>query len=220
MTTDISDTGRRYKGVDSAERTAQRRAKILDAAIELFGTRGYHATTLAMLSAYSSVPHRYLMGIFPDKEAILRAIHEQIYDDIQTAVNEVRKNLPANPVAMIRALVGAGCGVLLADERKLRIGTLEGAGISEEFEQFRHNAPRQYFPLVLEEIEKLVASGLLPRRDDFFPFVVGLIAAGNALMADWLLTPREQRPPKEVVIERISEFYRGIMLAALSPVPA
>lgn len=211
-----AETGRRYKGVDSSERIAQRHSRIFDAGVELFGTRGYHATTMAMLSVQSGVPHRYLISIFPDKESLLREIHQSIIDDIMRAVRDVPNAMPNDPISFVRQGVGAACRVLLEDMRKLRIGCLEVGGISEDFEQFRRNMIRQYFPLILESIDKFVAKGMLPRRDEYYvAMAVGLVGAYNALMTEWALTAPEQRPAPEVLIDQISEFFRGTLLAAL-----
>lgn len=219
MKTEILETGRRYKGVDSDERNAIRRAKILEAGVELFGTRGYQATTLAMLSAQSGVPHRYMISLFADKDAILQEIHQGIIDEILAAVRAARSEVgDDDPFQIIRQGISAACAVLLSDIRKARIGCLEAAGISEAFESFRRNVLRQYFPLVLDEIEKFVAKGVLPRRDNYLAMAVGLSGAFNALMTEWVLTPPEQRPSADVLVDQICEFYRGVVLAALQPV--
>ena len=53
------------------ERTAQRRALLLDAALEAFGTRGYHAVTIRQIAEEAGVNEVTLFRQFGSKDALL-----------------------------------------------------------------------------------------------------------------------------------------------------
>ncbi len=209
------DAGRRYKGVDSVERIAQRRARILAAGIELFGRRGYARTTMAMISAESGVPHRYLTQLFPTREDLLREIYLSITQSVADAVRASRPKLRTDLIAQMRQDVATACHAFLADERFLRINCLEVVGVSQEFEQLRRKVIRTFSQLILEEVDTMVAAGLLPERDDYFSRTLGLVGAFHELMTEWVLTPEERRPATEVLIAQVQEFFRGMLLAVL-----
>ena len=143
------ETGRRYKGVDSLERIAQRRARILAAGLELFGTRGYARTTMAMISAVSGVPHRYLTQLFPAKEDVLSDIYRSITQTVADAVRASRPGQQTDLIGQMRQDVATACQAFLADERFLRINCLEVVGVSPEFEQLRRKVIRSFSYMIL-----------------------------------------------------------------------
>lgn len=212
-------TGRRYKGIDPAERIAQRREKIFAAGIELFSTQGYPQTTMAMLSVASGVPHRYLTQLFPSKEDLLREIYLAITAQVVAAVYAARQGAVLDPIGQIRRDVDSACHAFLADERYLRINCLEVIGVSQEFEQLRRKVIRDFSHLILKEINQFVELGLLPERADYYSGTLGIVGAFHELMTEWVLTPKSERPPSTVLIHQVQEFFRGMLLAALNPLP-
>lgn len=212
-------TGRRYKGIDPAERITQRREKIFAAGIELFGTQGYPQTTMAMLSVASGVPHRYLTQLFPSKEDLLREIYLEITNQVVEAVQTARQGAVLDPIGQIRRDVDSACRAFLADERCLRINCLEVVGVSQEFEQLRRKVIRDFSHLILNEINKFVTAGLLPERVDYYSGTLGLVGAFHELMTEWVLTPKADRPPSTMLTHQVQEFFRGMLLAAINPLP-
>lgn len=217
MMTETPDTGRRYKGADPAERAAQRREKIYNAGVELFGTRGYPHTTMAMLSVTSGVPHRYLTQLFPRKEDLLREIYLTITQNVMNAVTQGRGTPAQDPITQIRRDVESACLAFLADERCLRINCLEVVGVSQEFEQLRRRVIRDFSHMILDEINTYVSQGLLPPHADYYSGTLGLVGAFHELMTEWVLTPPGKRPAPHTLVHQIHEFFRGMFLAVMNP---
>ncbi|MFN3714525.1 MAG: TetR/AcrR family transcriptional regulator [Alcanivoracaceae bacterium] len=204
--------------MEPSERVAIRRQKILDAALELFGTQGYQATTMAMLSVESGVPHRYLIGIFPGREDILRELYQRISDDVKQAVMAARAAAPATPAAMIRHGVGAACHAYLADPRKTRVNCLEVVGVSAQFEILRRQVIRDFGQVILDDVTRFSDQGLLPAGDYQYG-AIGLVGAFHELMTEWVLTESADRPPVAVLAGKIAEFFWGSLLAVQIPLP-
>ncbi len=76
--------GRTYAGLSAPERRAERRERLLDAALELFGTAGFPKTTIPMLCSAAGVTARHFYDEFDSREALLRTL----YDGIAEAVFE------------------------------------------------------------------------------------------------------------------------------------
>ena len=82
---------RPYGGVSSEERTARRREQLLDAGLELFGTRGYAASSIRELCLAASLNRRYFYESFSTREELLRAVYDEIVTDLaRTLFDAVR----------------------------------------------------------------------------------------------------------------------------------
>jgi hypothetical protein len=62
---------RRILGLDDRQRQAQRRTLLLDAALELFGTRGYAKSSIELLCQTAGIGTNSFYELFPNKEAVL-----------------------------------------------------------------------------------------------------------------------------------------------------
>jgi TetR/AcrR family transcriptional regulator len=82
----------------SGPRTDER---ILDAALEAFGTRGYEATSLDSLAAGLGVRKQTILYWFPSKEALLDAVVARSADELTDVLE--------------RAVAGAGAGLARID---------------------------------------------------------------------------------------------------------
>lgn len=62
--------------------------RVLDAAVESFGTRGYDATSLDALAAELGIRKQTILYWFPSKEALLNAVIDQSAAELSTALND------------------------------------------------------------------------------------------------------------------------------------
>ncbi|MBF0353387.1 MAG: TetR/AcrR family transcriptional regulator [SAR324 cluster bacterium] len=87
----MGNTGRKR----SEELRTERKKQILDSARKLFVTQGYDATTMQQVvqDAGTSIGNCYFY--FPNKEALLHAIVEDISQEIWNKVDEASGHLPA-----------------------------------------------------------------------------------------------------------------------------
>jgi AcrR family transcriptional regulator len=115
---------RRYRGVTPAERKARRRDVLVDSALELFGTVGYHETSVRAICQQASLNQRYFYESFESREQLLTAVYLEIVEEVsRTALAQA---LMADGIEeKIRAGVGAWWSLLAADKRKARIICIE-----------------------------------------------------------------------------------------------
>src|ERR1700694_3670296 len=73
-----SAPGRIYGGLSAPARRAERRRRLLDAGLELFGTIGFQKTTIPMLCTTSAVTARHFYQEFESREALLRTLYDGI----------------------------------------------------------------------------------------------------------------------------------------------
>ena len=66
---------RDYDGKTAAERIAERRERLIDAGVELFGERGYAATSIRSVLSQSGLRDRYFGESFADLDSLLAAVY-------------------------------------------------------------------------------------------------------------------------------------------------
>ena len=142
---------RRYAGRAAEERRAERRRRLLDAGLELFGTRGYAATTIEALYTEARLAPRHFYEQFPNREALLRAVYDEAMAAVSEAVAEARRTAPRDIRGRVRAILEGFIDAMLGDPRRARIAYLEVPGTSRELERHAHGVVRGFAALVEEE---------------------------------------------------------------------
>lgn len=184
--------GRRYSGLDARERTAQRRAAILVAAVELFGTKGYAATSVKQICVEAELSERYFYESFTDRHYALVTVYVDIIDEVRGATLAAIESAGTTRDTLAERALAAFVETLTRDPRRARIVLIEVVGVSPMLETRRHG--------VLREFAELVATLWLTPSDRDTPTEaqwltsVALVGAVNHLLVDWLLGGQQQKP--------------------------
>jgi AcrR family transcriptional regulator len=117
-----------YGGVGAAERREARRARLIDAGLDLLGTEGWHATTVRGVCARAKLTPRYFYESFAELDALLLAVFDELAAELAEAVLEAVTPPPGDARATARAAIAAGLGVVADDPRKGRVLFAEGIG--------------------------------------------------------------------------------------------
>ncbi|WP_280473205.1 TetR/AcrR family transcriptional regulator [Nocardia asiatica] len=166
--------GRSYGGLSKEQRVAQRQTRLIDAALELFGTQGYAATSIERLCTLANVSTRSFYEDMGSREALLIALANRITSRaLQCALTALaateNEPLPARVVASFRAYLGITC----ADARCARVCYVEVVGVSAAVEEWRRQQRRLLSALLISEAERAVGRGETgPRRFDLFALAV------------------------------------------------
>jgi len=120
-----------------ADRKEAHRARLLEAAIRLFGKRGYHATTVPMIVKASGSSTGAFYFYFRNKEDIFAAALERFGQRLAAALNQaIAKNGPEVAVQMQTAIEEAF--VFLADNPdEARIFIVESSGLEPRLQEIR-----------------------------------------------------------------------------------
>ncbi|TWD80348.1 TetR family transcriptional regulator [Kribbella amoyensis] len=188
---------RRYSGRSVDEWKAARRERLLDAALELFGTDGYPATSVERLCAQAKVSTRHFYHEFQNKEAVLLAVHAQV---IELAVRSTGEALERTADAPVRDRIGAAVDgylrTIMTDLRRARVSFVEVVGASPAVEEQRIAFRELLVSSVVGLGEAAVERGETSRKD--FRFLgLSFIGAVNTVVYDWMLA--DPRPPEETV---------------------
>lgn len=183
---------RDYGGRTASQRRAERRQRLMTAALELFGTEGYPATSIERLCARANVSTRNFYEEFASREALLIALHDQItqqaFDAVMAAVGEVVDE--PTSVRLDRA-IDAYVGTTSSDPRWTRIAYVEVVGVSAAVERHRLAWRAKMAELIEAEAALAVRRGEAAERD-YGLTATAFIGAVNELVYHWSIHGRQE----------------------------
>jgi AcrR family transcriptional regulator len=198
---------RTHRGRTLDERRAERRSALLDAALDLFGTKGYPATSIGELCRVSFVTTRYFYEEYGDRESLLLELYESLIEQIRARILEVSE--PPGPDHMYlaaRARIAAFVHGAARDERVARVLLLESG--SPRLEARRLAAHRDFARYVAQfAISYVDAAKADP--DDYELLALMFVGAVNEVITHWVLSPPDERADLEHIIDRLTEAYHA-----------
>lgn len=208
---------RRYRGIDVGERVLERRQQFIDAGLECFGSRGYHAVTVRELCAQARLTERYFYESFKDREALFAAVYDSL-------IGQLRKEFlaaaaPKSPLLteMARAGIGAFFIRLHRDPRMGRILLVEVLTVSSEMELRAQRATFGFGDLLKQMTLATLPRNLKPTQAMDL-IATGLIGATVHMAMRWIADG--YHPPVKTVIDTAMTFFEATisLLGATPPV--
>jgi len=190
------------------ERKQARRRKLLNAAVRLFGRKGYHATTVPMIVSASGVSTGTFYLYFRDKEDIFAAALEDLGERISFALNDAMAAAGPDVLSHMKVAVEALVRFLADHPQEARILIVESSGLGKRLETARRQVVASH-TRSLEQALVAVAHRLSPME----PAVVAHCWVGAVYEAVfyWLEQPAADRLPAERLAKAIADFnLRGI----------
>ncbi|MCT2582737.1 TetR/AcrR family transcriptional regulator [Actinophytocola gossypii] len=176
---------RMYRGVDTEQRRAERRERLLEAALDEFTTRGYHKTKIADLCARAGVSTRNFYEKFASKEALLLELHAHINTVAMKRMLPVLESLAdADALTRITTLLDAFVAAVTSDPRYPRLNYVEAPGISQAMERQHRDWFTRYTDFIEAECDRAAAAGLAPKRD-YHLTAIALVGAMTGILREW-----------------------------------
>ena len=197
--------GRRYRGRTPGEREVARRERLLEAALELFGTRGVAATQVAALSAEAGISLRDFYKSFDSRGALFRALYDRLIADAAQKVQKALAAAPPTTDAQIRAGSKAFLHAYLDDPRVGRVICLEIASLDREL----RGRPRKAMHAFAELAEAAIIGahdGPRARTKYESLWFLGMVGAVNELVIETLTSPTP--PDRSQLEEAVYQLVR------------
>ncbi len=144
---------RSYRGLSQDERRAERRARLIAAAIAVYGERGYHQATVKAVCESAGLTERYFYESFANSEALLidsfNAVTYSVLGEITQAAKEAGRARTARSRAMLHAYFAA----LQREPQSARVFLVEIRGVSRAVDQAFDTALRA----IGREVARIVA---------------------------------------------------------------
>jgi AcrR family transcriptional regulator len=189
-------TRRVYRGASSEQRQADRRRKLLDSALELYGTQGFAAVSIQTLCKHSGVTARHFYEAFDSRDEALEALHDEIVADNVERVFGALMDVPVeDPARMSRVGLRAFYEGMLADPRRARIAVLEVMSLPPR----KALACVDAFGQIIEASAQTLQDAGLISVDSVHVTAVILAGAVRHLLFDWLTA--ESQPSVDDLVE-------------------
>lgn len=116
----MTTSTRRYAGRPAADRARERRARLLEAALEIIGSDGFAALTVDGVCAQAQLTKRYFYESFTDRDALVLCALDDLFDAIADGIRRVVAGTEPGP-ARARAVVEHLVAALADDPRRARL---------------------------------------------------------------------------------------------------
>ena len=177
--------GRRYRGTALAERQEERRARLIEAALELFGTSGYRSSTVDKICATAGLTKRYFYESFSGSEELLLASYTEATERLRAAIADgaVRANDLASASA---GALGAFFAAIEDDPRIGRITFHEILGVSPNVDRAYRATTLAFVDTLIELTAPFVSPAADPAQVRLV--AVGLVGAILMIAQQWMLS--------------------------------
>lgn len=213
-----SKSARPYGGVSAGARVAARRRALLDAALELYGTRGYVETGVKDLCRAAGLTDRYFYESFRNSEELFIAVFDHATAELLQLVGKAVREAGRTPEAQARAAIGAFVTALASDPRMARLIFLERASAGAEAERHMRGTLRQFAALIAETARQYLREGA-PEREVKMG-ALSLVGAIERVMIEW--QEGELEATLQEVVDYLVELFltAGISFGMRSTLPA
>jgi AcrR family transcriptional regulator len=174
---------RPYGGVSAEQRVAERRERLLDAALEEFGTRGVVATGVKDICRRAGLSDRYLYESFRDSSELFVAVFDRATAHLFQTVAASLQIAPPTMEGQARAVIDAFVRTLAEDPRLARVVFVDAPSAGPQVEQHMRRTLRQF-----AEFGAAAARPMLPPEvpDTTIRFgAISLVGAIERLMIEW-----------------------------------
>jgi AcrR family transcriptional regulator len=205
-----ADVVRDYGGISAVDRRAERRRKLIAAGRRIWGESGISEVTVRGVCAAAGLIPRYFYEQFPNREALLFAVSDDVRDELLDALVAAGIGNPGTLHDKLRSALTAFLDIIAADPHVHRIATGDVSGVPGLGQHRTHildmitDLVIRYAPDVLD-VETPDPAEL--RRSALF-----MVGGVNQIIENWLEDPRET--PSEVAgicADLCVAVVRGIM---------
>ena len=180
----MASTTRPYGGVSADERRAERRARLIEAGLELLGERGWAGTTVRGVCAEAGLSERYFYENFGDRDRLLAAIFDRVAAEAARGIVAAVEAAPHEADAKARAAIDAFVRLLAEDPRRARAMLVESLG-NEALQERREEAFRSFAALISERARSFFGADAVAEVDAELTSVA-LVGGLAELVIRWL----------------------------------
>lgn len=177
--------GRRYRGQAIEDRRAERRQRLLEAGLSVFGEAGYHGATVRSICAAAGLTERYFYESFANSEDLLCAVYETHMVLQQQRIMAAVLAAPREPHLMVEAGLRAFFELAREIPAAARVQFVEVLGVSPRVDKLYRQAIENFAQMMRTLNLQMPQGGGL--RDDE-TLSIGLVGAAVGIASRWLLS--------------------------------
>ncbi|HET8694281.1 MAG TPA: TetR/AcrR family transcriptional regulator, partial [Aquabacterium sp.] len=155
--TEPSLSRRRYGGVLPEERQRQRRIKLIEGATEVFGTKGFHASTVREVCVAAHLTERYFYESFKTLSELFIAVYVEMRQELMNRTLKVFDGEEQRPVALVESSLRVFLEFIREDPRRGQVMLVDALGINNEVTRISGSTARDYGALVRNRLLGMIS---------------------------------------------------------------
>lgn len=198
---------RAYRGVSADDRRAQRRAALVETALDCLHADGLSGVSVRSICTRARLTPRYFYESFVDLDELLVAAVDSVVDEV--ADRSLAALAAAPPVLsdQVRAAIDAGYGVVATDARKANALLVAASGHGP-LRARRHKLVTDFADLIIDGLPLLNASGLTERRRSR---ATALFLMGGATDVIEAVLSGRLRMSRGQVVDQLATMWLGVL---------
>ena len=175
---------RKWRGIEPDARTAERRQRLLDTAIELLSSEGLSGTTVRAVCARAGLHSRYFYESFEDIDTLLVAVFDQLSAAFLAEVTAASDEAADDPKLRLQAAVQKSAEIVIRQTHLVRILTVEAIG-NERLNRRRIQMLHEIANMIEQDAYRVYGSP--PQGEQIGALSARFLAAGfSELLVAWV----------------------------------
>lgn len=204
-----SDRGRRYRGVSEEARQAERRQRFIEAGLSVFGSRGYHSSTVRSICAEAGLTERYFYESFSNSEDLLCVVYDYTNQRVRERVLAAVMDAPRDVSAMAYATLVSFLSIMRDDPRMAQLLFVEVLGVSERVDQRYRKSVEDFAQLMQHMVSPLLDAKVLPAP--LLPDILSVAMLGSVItvVSRWMINGFQE--PIDTIAENLHVVLVALM---------
>ncbi|MFN4266109.1 MAG: TetR/AcrR family transcriptional regulator [Aquabacterium sp.] len=179
------NTGRRYGGIDSEERQRQRKARLVEAGLTVFGEKGFHQSTVRDVCKAAQLTSRYFYESFDSMEDLFRAVYTTVSKQLMQATVMSLASCSPEPEKLAAAGLRTFYEYIREDTHRARVMLIDAFTVGELMYQHTSQTNQDFAHLIMGIMEQQFP-GLEKLGLNIKSIADGLVGANNQIASTWV----------------------------------
>ncbi|MDE2401552.1 MAG: TetR/AcrR family transcriptional regulator [Burkholderiales bacterium] len=151
---------RRYGGVLPEERQRQRHAKLIEGAVEVFGTKGFHASTVREVCVAAHLTERYFYESFKTLPELFLVVYAELREQLMALTLKALDQADPTPLGLLEPAMRVFLEFIRDDPRRGRIMLVDALGVDNKVAAVSGATARDYSDLLKLHLGRMVPEAL------------------------------------------------------------
>jgi AcrR family transcriptional regulator len=210
--TTSGSTGRRYGGVDSEERQRQRKNKLIEAGLAVFGEKGFHQSTVRDVCKQAQLTSRYFYESFESMEALFRAVYIAVSRELMQSTIMSLASCQPEPEKLAEAALRTFYEFIRDDPHRARVTLIDVMNVDENMNVLTDKAHQDFAHLISGFMHQMFPRLALHGDLDFMVMANGLVGANTRIATQWV--DDRCKTPLEHVLRNVLVLYEACIAHA------
>jgi AcrR family transcriptional regulator len=198
----------RFAGLSPADRRAERRRLLLDAAFDLLATEGAAGTTVRAVCQAAELNPRYFYESFDDLDALLVAVYERLIDELRATLAAALDAAGDDLRSQVRTAVTWTVGFIDDDRRRARVLYIESVG-SETMNRRRLAAGYELTQFIEQDARRRRRHGTDGTGDPVGTITAAVLVGGiSEVLTSWIEGRIDVE--REQLVEDLTELFVAV----------